>query len=403
MTAIRSFFNSLSLPGGSSQTVILLIAAVIIVLVIVAIVYLISMATPQGRMDAMLDEKASRVRRKPASRWILRFVGILLVVGAVFAVSTLAGSSSQCESCHKDSPQIAALPESAHAQVECMSCHRKTGINGTLRTAGTYVRWVYTYAATQEDPVPESGSVEDAACLSCHGYIRTETTERRGIKVRHSDFLDLGARCRDCHNSTAHPDAVQQPSEPEMSDCIVCHNDEIASAECSVCHVDDPLLYTASAEQLPKTTEIDTSNCYGCHIEYDDCLWCHGQTMPHPEGWGPAGPGAAPGGHVMPGFTERETCYRCHYGSAGMFNWSRDACEPCHDAPRIMHGGPAWVQEHGLQATGVKGGELSDCFTCHRGTLCDDCHPPSYRERYNPRGGADQYPRTNPVPDYEDY
>lgn len=404
MTTIRTYLNSLSMPGGSSQTVILIVAAVIIAILIVAIVYLVSMATPQGRMDSMLDEKASRSRRKPLSRWVIRLVGILLLFGGLYAAGTYMGRPSQCASCHGDSPQAASLPDSAHAEVDCMSCHRKTGIWGSVRTAGTYSRWIYTYAATQEQPEPQPGSVEDAACLSCHPYVLTDTTERRGIRVRHSDFLELGARCGSCHNSTAHPGAVPQPSDPAMSDCIVCHDDETASADCDVCHVADPLEYTVGEEGLPKLDDIDTSNCYGCHAEYDECLWCHGQTMPHPVGWGPENPRGGPAGdHAFAGFTERDTCYRCHYGSAGMFNWSVDACEPCHDAPRIMHGGEGWVQEHGLQATGVKGGALSDCYTCHRETLCEDCHPASYKDLYNPKGGADQYHRTNPVPDYEDY
>ena len=45
--------------------------------------------------------------------------------------------------------------------------------------------------------------------------VREETLERGGIRVRHSDFLDVGFGCRECHNSTGHGELVLQPSEPE--------------------------------------------------------------------------------------------------------------------------------------------------------------------------------------------
>ena len=406
MSAIRSYLNGLSL-GGSNQTLFFMIAAVIVALLIVAIVYLVSMTTPQGRLDALLDERASRTRRSPASRWTLRLVGVILLLAAVAMTSNYLGEPSQCARCHGDSPQQIALAESAHAGVDCMSCHRKTGFTGPARTALTYARWVYTYAAVDERPDPVAGSVEDAACLSCHGYVTTETTERKGVRVRHSDFLELGSRCRDCHNSTAHPNAVQEPSSPEMADCIVCHDGETVSADCEVCHPGDPLQYTASGEDLPKVQDLDTSNCYGCHDEYAECLFCHGQTMPHPPGWGPEdAPPGLPGDHANAGFVDRDSCYRCHYSPGGIFEFSADNCEPCHETPGRMHGGEPWVAEHGLQATGQKGGELSDCYTCHGSSgFCAGCHPASYAELYSPIGGADNYPRDLPKPpaEYFDY
>ena len=279
--------------------------------------------------------------------------------------------------------------------------HRPCENGADLRPMGVHVRGCRRAA----EPVP--GSVEDAACLSCHGYVATETTERKGVRVRHKDFLELGARCRDCHNSTAHPNAVPEPSSPEMADCIVRHDGETVSADCEMCHPGDPLQYTASSEELPKVQDLDTSNCYGCHDEYAECLFCHGQTMPHPPGWGPADAvQGRSGDHANEGFLDRESCYRCHYSPGGIFEFSADNCQPCHTTPGPMHGGAPWVAEHGLQATGQRGGELSDCYTCHPSQdFCAGCHPASYAELYAPIGGADSYRRDfpKPPPEYFDY
>jgi len=63
-----------------------------------------------------------------------------------------------------------------------------------------------------------------------------------------------------------------------------------------------------------------------------------------------------------------------------------------------VHGGQAWVREHGLQATGQKTGTLSDCQPCHgrADIFCGYCHTPGYAERYAPREGPDDYVPSQP-------
>jgi hypothetical protein len=137
--------------------------------------------------------------------------------------------------------------------------------------------------------------------------------------------------------------------------------------------------------------------------------------MPHPEGWSSEDGRWGRSGvfHAREGFADRELCWRCHFSNdrpferpasrAGFLSTS-DGCT-CHGAFGPMHGGEAWIAEHGLQATGRKTGELAECYMCHDGRyFCDMCHEPSMKERYNPRNGPDNYRRDEPRPEgYWDY
>jgi hypothetical protein len=193
-----------------------------------------------------------------------------------------------------------------------------------------------------------------------------------------------------------------------MDDCVSCHDGEAASSDCETCHIADELEVASNTAKLPKLKDVDSSNCYGCHDE-TPCLRCHGITMPHPEGWAPndGGPGIS-GSHARQGFTDRELCWRCHYSngqpfvrpaSNGGFTQTSDGCT-CHGSFGTMHGGEAWVAEHGLQATGQKTGAEASCYDCHDARyLCDQCHDPSMKERYNPQPGPDDYVRDMPRPE----
>ena len=108
MSAIRSYLNGISL-GGSNQANFFMIAAVIVALLIVAVVYLVSMTTPQGRLDALLDERASRARRNPVSRWTLRIVGVVLLIAAVALTADYLGQPSQCAAATESRPSRSRL------------------------------------------------------------------------------------------------------------------------------------------------------------------------------------------------------------------------------------------------------------------------------------------------------
>jgi len=398
---IRNLFTGGGLGTANVSGILLpLVFIAVFIILVTLVLYALYMRTPKGRVEALLEERAVR---GDTNRWPMRLTVVLVIVAGVAFLSYQMDRPSQCASCHTEVDYAATVAESPHSEVSCLSCHSQPGAVGRISAVATYARWVFVYGSTKSEPQPQSGSVSSDRCLSCHSEITSGVTELNGVKVQHSDFLDTGVGCRECHNSVAHGDAVIQPSEPAMNKCLMCHDGETASSECDVCHVDDPATFASRASSLPKVNNLDTGNCYACHEERP-CLTCHGSTMPHPADWGPNenGPGLS-GSHPYEGFKYRERCWRCHFAPERPFRPADEGCD-CHGIFGQMHGGEAWVDEHWRQATGAKPGAEAQCFDCHGQFLCDQCHPASYRELYDPVVGYNNYERDIPYdPDYWEY
>jgi hypothetical protein len=387
--------------GGQddSTLVILIVVAVAITAVVILFMYLARLATPAGRARALLDDRS---RGGGRGVWVPRLVAVGVLLAGLFMAGWYLQRPQTCASCHTDGAHTETLAESAHVETSCMSCHRPPGVSGYAEAGLAYARWLGTYAVVREVPESDGATgVDNGSCLRCHRDIAAGTIEARGIRVRHSDFLDEGARCADCHGATAHGQSSSVPTEPKMDDCFPCHDGERASSECETCHIDD-IAVTAFPEEFPAVETVAAGeSCYECHAE-GPCVSCHGVTMPHPADWSDPEAGGR-GTHAREGFANRDVCFRCHYAPGQQFVASDESCS-CHGLLGKMHGGEAWVAEHGLQATGQKPGQYSDCFTCHSNSLCDQCHPPSYRGMWAPRGGPDLYQRDIPEdPFYFDY
>lgn len=409
MINVRDIFLTIqnALTGGDTGPVIVIvIIAVVLLFFLVVLILALYSRTPQGRVDALLEERA---QGEDPSRWITRIVPLLVVIAAVVLFDVQAGKAEQCARCHTKVNYAETVSKTAHKDLDCLACHGATGIAAVPANVATYARWILVYTASETDPELRAGSVTNDSCLRCHRSVARETVERYGVRVRHSDFLETGALCRDCHGATAHGQAVQAPTEPAMNKCIVCHDGVKAPQDCAYCHVKEPIELAALREKLPQANEIDNRNCYACHDE-KPCITCHGVRMPHPEGWASEAGRMGQSGefHARQGFANREVCWRCHFSdnrpfqrplSYGGFSQTPDGCT-CHGSFGTMHGGAAWVREHGLQATGQKTGELADCYFCHDARyFCDMCHDPSMKERYNPRTGPDNYVRDIPRPE----
>jgi len=376
--------------GGSTGALAVIGGLLFVALVSAGAWYLVYLMSPRARVHALLE---SRADERAPSKWLNRIVGLLVVAAAVIAVNSYAGSSSACANCHTDRKQEKALATSAHKGVACMSCHGAGGPTGPVEQGVTYARWVGVYALSKEVPKPQPGSVGSSACQRCHSGL-DRVAVRAGIRVRHSDFLDAGAECRDCHNAAAHPGAVRYDTRPTMNACLECHDGVKAPSACGTCHVRD----VANTPVVDRGyTKLKTSGspdaCYTCHSE-TPCLRCHGIRMPHPAGWGPGE--TATGTHPRAGFADRDVCYRCHHAPGKPFVASQESCS-CHGILGATHGGKPWVKEHGLQATGKKPGSNARCFDCHGDDLCDRCHTPEYRARYAPVPGTDTYRRDIPL------
>ena len=361
------------------------------------------------------------VSRNP---WPVRIVVIAILVGAAASSSAFLGEPATCASCHTESAYSKSLGQTAHARVSCMQCHGATGIVGPVDNTLTYASWGWAYYVQRVQPKSStlSATVSSRACLQCHQGILTSTVTVNGIRVRHKEILDAGAQCTSCHGDVTHVIQNKVVVKPTMNGCLPCHDGRRAPATCSTCHASD--IGLASVQAQHRSTAVVAiadkwNSCYSCH-DPSGCTRCHGVLMPHPPTWGPTDasgtpvqpdpgtiqPGSTynPGDHARAGFQNRELCWRCHHAPNQPFVPDPNSCS-CHGLQGTqyllggMHGGAAWVKEHGLEATGQKAGAYSECAQCHGPStqFCTWCHPPSMAARYNPIPGPDNYTRLEPM------
>lgn len=365
------------------------LVALVVVLIVRAVV---RSSNPRGRMRSVLGGSA---RRRAVNRWVVRLTAVLMIVAVAWAVDAALGTDEACRTCHRaGTPSAPERVDVRHRKLMCVDCHRARGVTGRLAYSADYTRWLVVYAKFKRVPPGSALSAPSAPCLSCHRSVASGTVVSGGIRVRHSDFLSAGGACPACHSDQGHVDAAA--TGPQMSSCLGCHNGEVASALCESCHVRDFALNTP-ADTFPVVSFPDPRySCYSCH-EVSTCNECHGTTMPHPQDWIslPYRTTGVPR-HARQGFGQRERCWRCHFAKGEPLVPSDESCK-CHGLFGRQHGGAAWVQEHGLQATGQKTGVFSACFDCHSMGFCTACHPASYNDLYAPRSGPDDYVRDIPL------
>ncbi len=389
-----------ALSGDQSVRIVIAAAVVFFVVVCIAcLVMILRAVSPRGRLEALLESQAA-IKRTP--QWTMRIVGVLLLAGALFGTRSYLASPATCAQCHVKSAEAAALSDTPHKKVACGDCHGGSGPTGGLRLGVSYIRWTSGWMVGGQIPKKMSATVESLACLGCHRDIGP-TRVSAGIRVRHSDFLDTGARCDQCHAGVAHPGVKTDAAKPDMNECLPCHDGTHAPSKCETCHVKD-LAQEAASRRPRARIEISrrSGDCYACH-DQKPCLRCHGVSMPHPAGWSPAQRGVTGAGqHAREAFLHRERCFRCHFGNGSPGKPTAQACS-CHHYQTTggMHGGKAWIAEHGLEATGKKPGDLAECFMCHGTQLCSYCHTSGYENKYKPVVGYDNYIPDTPKPKYD--
>jgi hypothetical protein len=376
----------------AGQTARITLVVLIVLLVGAAIgwlVWYVSRKTPSGRLRSLAAQRARTEGAVRSTPWAVRLGVPVMLLLALLGGDVYLARPETCAQCHRQGAYHESLAQTAHKDITCVRCHMEPTVSGLARFNVDYARWLITYGTAKTAPEPGPGSVRQSACVRCHRDVRTETIEAGGIRIRHSDILATGASCRDCHNDSSHPGALVEPSVPSMDLCLPCHDGETAAVDCQTCHIRDP---GSRPEPGRGYTSLKTAGapdaCYACHDEAP-CSSCHGIRMPHPPDWAPVRPNE-PGqvvGHARPGFVDRELCWRCHFAEGRPFVPAEESCS-CHGLYGRQHGGQAWVAEHGPEATGQRGGTFADCFGCHSQTLCDLCHPASYRERYAPNPSA---------------
>jgi len=169
-------------------------------------------------------------------------MGIMTAV--VFLASALSfwwtSQPSFCGRCHVMATYIQAWERSAHQDVNCESCHLVPGFFGFIggKIAGLQV--VMNYIRGNYEDWSFNAAVPNVACIQCHEEILEKNLhgDETGITVSHSNIVELGGKCMNCHSTVAHGGAVPIGSEthPTMASCLRCHNDTTAPLDCALCH-----------------------------------------------------------------------------------------------------------------------------------------------------------------------
>ena len=347
------------------QTVLFLGAGVIIVLLLVFLALFLVSERPEK----------SLVPAGPRGRTRMVLVLSLLLVGGVFLLAGdwYGSRSATCGRCHALQPSVESWRTGDHAGVDCLDCHADPGMTGALAAR---VRGLGNLAAQVTGATPFlSTTVPNGACLRCHDDIDQGVRVNGGIRVRHSDFLDVRTGCLDCHDDAGHDPGGGAGGMSAMGRCLPCHDAVKAPAACEVCHVGRASDHRVT-EDFPKVDLPADQLCEDCHT-LRVCRSCHGVDLPHPSDF------AKPQQHApLAAFGRKdETCYTCH---------DQQDCARCHES--FASHGEDWASRHAL-------GPRPDpaCANCHTRSeetdFCDLCHP---RVGAAPRPG--QIPLAPPPP-----
>jgi predicted CXXCH cytochrome family protein len=299
---------------------------------------------------------------KGADRGLRVFSAIVVVL---LSLVLLAGPLTlmrpqTCRACHVPAVAYDSWRASSHASVPCQGCHTdRASLAGVGNTVGLVSDAIQAARHGAVDPVP----VPDAACVSCHPDLQTQTAfVRGGLRMSHKGLAKADYRCTDCHVDAAHGVSEYRLVKPTMSMCASCHNNDKVSGTCTICHVDgksqdeargsDPEWSKTHGPNWRKTHGMgDLSTCVLCH-DSAKCEKCHGMPLPHDQNFLPL--------HGNYAVKSRERCRSCH----------RDTfCDSCHGMP--MPHPVGFLATHSKSA---KNDKDPLCGRCHILGTCTQCH-----------------------------
>lgn len=300
-----------------------------------------------------------------------------VIIAATVLLESATSSPRLCGSCHGTAGAHQAWSESAHAGVECVSCHGSDrpwyAVPLTLAERGGLLGrdlWWQTVGrsgngAEGETDASAADSMGDEVCLRCHDPNRKATSGFR-ILIDHAEHARRNGTCVACHLDTAHPEPARGRALSLMARCYRCHGtaeQPEASDDCATCHPGDFELRPVSHEETAWRADhgfvsaSDPAQCRMCH-EQRDCDDCHGVEMPHPEEWV-----SGPAGHAVPGKDEPGVCEQCH-------TQKPDPCSTCHHEAYIRPAG-TWLESHPVVA---REEGVESCMSCHDPRWCASCH-----------------------------
>jgi hypothetical protein len=328
----------------------------------------------------LLARAFERLRTWPT--WA-KSLGTAIVISAVLGIALPAWAMSQPAYLSR-LPELSGsqqtLSKSAHAGIACVRCH-----DDRRGTAVRTVTLTLDFYRTVADPgaglrFAETGSPDNAACLSCHAE-EWSYDSKRTAKIPHPAHLRVSTetrRCSGCHKWTAHREKEQEEhkSMPLSSVCGAygCHAGEQREDTCASCHHtlgDQPQDWARNHSQsIPL---VGAPGCLErCH-EAAQCQQCHTTgKSPFKNGLGVTGTSLLEARHSRPDWAnthgtdalgDKSKCMTCHV--------SEGECISCHSRRPASHGRPqdTWIGTH-------KNAVKSDkqCLTCHKKAWCDECH-----------------------------
>lgn len=356
-------------PASNLTVAVTLMAAVVLmvlILVILAMIVVLSDSSrgrpgrtsgeaPVDAGDPTIDADTRTDRRSGGAavpRWLGGRGGKWLLVAAVVAIlpSLYVGTAqdSYCVSCHAGA-LLDVESDGAHASVSCVRCHEDSGAfvtNAILRLSDVSAK--YGLGSSQYSSVPRT-----SRCLGCHRNDVAQVSEdqQTGVRISHSEPLEAGWACLDCHASEGHAD---MGAPVGMTPCLSCHDAVQASAECDTCHAKDTSAASGLAgTRIYGTATITRRDCEGCH-SMESCDACHGLRMPHSEEFLRTHPRYS-------GFDKKELCFeQCH---------TDGDCGKCHGSWDSHI--PSFKEEHKIYP---KDSACDTCHDRHEGPICDLCH-----------------------------
>lgn len=248
--------------------------------------------------------------------------------------------------------EVDSWEHSAHGEagVSCLDCHGRPGVIGYVKAKMGGLRDLYMqFTISKEEKLeilsnPGENLVPSWHCLFCHSdegnqMVRQTTTgpmkvvsmrmlddvinpdfrQRKGIPdIMQETFVggtyfdhtlhieDFDLSCRDCHFGVVHNPSTKTD---RMNFCLTCHAD--------------------AGDGAPQMA---------------DCAVCHQAQLAMNEGQGVAGIKPVP--NVMYGEAADMTCTDCHTGvTKGVFRSSSSTCTDCHEDPAYLEVFEDWAGE----------------------------------------------------------
>ena len=194
-------------------------------------------------------------------------------------------------------------------------------------------------------------------CLRCHEDVAEGVTAGE-VRMRHSDVIEAGYACLECHENAGHTLMEREPlpvTRSRMATCLGCHDGVTATSTCTSCHLERPSDTSATA---PGGTALAAITCRGCHSAETDraCIDCHGLELPHPVEFR--------GQHAGVSWRDPQLCVRCHDVAR-----PGNGCD-CHDDVNVHGTYNEWFPRHGPAARTMWPGGCR----CHAESFCLVCH-----------------------------